>query len=159
MSEPRRAYRFRSGNSPAFRLPSLLLIVALLAFYGAPLQAAFTAPRLALTQVTSFHSASGGMTLDLQGTFSFADAVQLAVPVNVIVKQGQLTARFDLSGNVFTSRGRAEQAAPGPGVIRFAQRNLTLVLPPGFVVGAATAQIAATFDGKLIASNLLRCTL
>src|SRR5512140_1079710 len=71
----------------------------------APAQAAFTEPRLALTRATPFRSDAGKISLELEGTFSFADAVQLGVPVSIRVTQGQTTVRFELDGGVFTSVG------------------------------------------------------
>ncbi len=124
------------------------------------LRAAITEPRLALMRATAYQAASGRVTLTLQGTFSFADAVQLAIPLNVTVLQGALGARFDLAGNVFTTQnGGAEQPAAGPGVVDIAERKITLVLPAGFTSGPAVVQIVANFDGKAIASNRLAVSL
>jgi hypothetical protein len=126
----------------------------------APAHAAFTEPRLALMRATPFRSASGKTSLKLEGSFSFADAVQLGVPVSILVTQGQTTARFDLNGGVFTSvNGGPEQAAGGPGVIEFAPRSITVALPQGFGTGPATAQMIATYEGKPVASNKLGFSL
>ena len=135
---------------------SVLALSVLLVRMAMPAAAAITEPRLALMRVTSYRSASGSTTLKLEGSFSFADAVQLALPLNVTATQGQLSARFDLSGNVFTTMaGGAEQPASGPGVIGVVQREITLVLPAGFTAGEAMAQVIATFENRPIASNRL----
>jgi hypothetical protein len=110
-------------------------------------------------RVTAYRSSSGTSTLKLEGSFSYADTVQLALPLSVTVTQGQLTARFDLSGNVFTSTGGAEQPVAGPGVISVAQREIVLVLPAGFSAGTATAQVVANYEGQPISSNRLSFTL
>lgn len=137
-----------------------LLFVALLGLGPAPLRAAYTEPRLALLRVTPYHSASGTTTLKLEGSFSFADSLQLGLPLSITITQGQFSARFDLAGNVFTRSGAgAEQSAPGPGLLEVAQRQITLVLPPGFAAGAATAQVVATYESKAIASNRLGFSL
>ncbi len=134
----------------------LAIFFGLLLLVSAPLHAAVTEPRLALMRVTAYRAAGGSISLTLEGSFSFADAVQLALPLNVVVTQNQLSARFDLSGNVFTTTAPGpEQAAPGPGIVRITARQITLVLPPGFATGAATAQITATYGSQPIASNRL----
>ena len=133
-----------------------LLVAALLLCASTVSQAAYTEPRLALLRVTPYRATTGVITLKVEGSLSFADAVQLALPLSVTIAQGQLSARFDLAGNVFTTTaGGAEQPVAGPGVITIAQRAITLVLPPGFATGAASAQVTAAFDGKLISSNRL----
>jgi hypothetical protein len=148
------------GNCPALRLLPLLLAVAvLLLMMSTRLQAAFTEPRLALMRVTAYRSTSGTNTLTLEGSFSYADTVQLALPLNVVVTQGQLTARFDLAGNVFTSTGGPEEPGAGPGVISFAPREIVLVLPAGFAPGTATAQVVANYERQPISSNRLSFTL
>jgi hypothetical protein len=137
-----------------------VLLATLLIFASTMSQAAYTEPRLALLRVTPYRSTTGTITLKIEGSLSFADAVQLALPLSVSITQGSLSARFDLAGNVFTSTaGGAEQAAAGPGVIAIAPRAITLVLPPGFTTGAASAQVTANYDGKLISSNRLSCDL
>lgn len=147
------------GIYPRLRHYTQIAAVAVLLAAG-PLHAAITEPRLALMRATAYQAASGRVTLTLEGTFSFADAVQLAIPLNVMVVQGSLAARFDLSGNVFTSQNSgAEQAAPGPGIVDIASRKITLVLPPGFTSGPAMVQVIANFDGKGIASNRLAVAL
>jgi hypothetical protein len=151
----------RRVTSPRLRLFTLrAAIAALLLSHAGPLYAAFTEPRLALMRATPFRATGGATTLSLEGSFSFADAVQLGMPLTVVVTQGQLSARFDLAGTVSISvGGGAVQPAPGPGVIGFTQREITLVLPRGFSPGAATVQVVADFDGKPIASNQLAVTL
>ena len=149
-----------SGNSPAWRRLGALVAIALSVMLGARVDAAFTEPRLALVRVTAYRSTSGASTLTLAGSFSYADAVQLALPLNVIVTQGQLSARFDLAGNVFTSTGGGlEQPAAGPGVVSFAPREIVLALPPGFSAGTAMVQVVADFDSQRISSNQLSFTL
>ena len=152
MNQHERASRW-SGRRTVASLLALTL-------YAGPLSAAYTEPRLALTRVTPYRAAGGSITLKIEGSFSFNDAVQLGLPLSVTVSQGQLTARFDLNGGVFTSTGgAAEQPAAGPGVVEVAPRALTLVLPPGFAAGAAIAQVVASYDNKPIASNRLSFAL
>jgi len=135
-------------------------LVALVALFAKPVGAAFTEPRLALMRATAYRSVTGVVTVKLEGTFSLDDTVQLALPLDVVVQQGPLTARFDLGGNAFITVGaNPEQPAPGPGVIGVAPREITLVLPPGFAPGDATAQIVATYQGGPVNSNRLPFTL
>ncbi len=149
------------GSSRKLRLwTHLSLLLGFLLPCSVAVQAAYTEPRLALLRVTPYRSTSGSVSLKLEGSFSFADAVQLALPLTVTITQGQLRARFDLAGNVFTSvAGGAEEPAAGPGVIAIAPRALTLILPAGFSAGTAAAQVTASYEGEPIASNRLSFTL
>ena len=148
------------GFCPVLRILAALGAIAVCVLIGGRVDAAFTEPRLALMRVTAYRSTTGTSSLKLEGSFSYADAVQLALPLNVIVTQGQLTARFDLAGNVFVSTGGGpEQPAAGPGVVSFAPREIILALPTGFSAGAATVQMIANFDSQRISSNRLSFTL
>lgn len=149
----------RWGISPGLRFWTQLTAVAVLLLLSTRLEAAFTEPRLALMRVTSYRSTNGTATLKLEGSFSYADTVQLALPLNVTVTQGQLSARFDLAGHVFTSTGGPEEPSGGPGVISFEKREIVLVLPAAFAAGTATAQVVANYEGQPISSNRLNFTL
>jgi hypothetical protein len=119
-----------------------------------------TDPTLALIGASAARGSGGRTTVTLEGSFSFDDAVQLALPLQIVVAQGERTARFDLAGNVTLSlNGGAAQPAPPPGLLGITGRSITLVLPSGFDGGDATAQLLTTYDGKSIASNLLRFSL
>jgi hypothetical protein len=134
--------------------------VGLIVASRAPVRAANTDPTLALMSASAVRATSGRATLTLEGSFSFADAVQLALPLAIVVTQGTRSARYDLSGNVAVSLGGgAPQPGPGPGVLGMTERTITLVLPAEFAGGEASAQIVGTYDGKQIASNTLRFTL
>ncbi|MBI1817452.1 MAG: hypothetical protein HYR72_20955 [Deltaproteobacteria bacterium] len=138
------------------RCKSLALMVAILMAAAVPLRAGTTEPRLALMRATAVRSTAGRITLTLEGNFSLGDTVQLALPLDVLVTQGEVAARFDLAGDPPTG---LNQPAPDAGVISIGERAITLVLPAQFMAGEATAQIVATFDGKPLASNRLRFTL
>jgi hypothetical protein len=144
-------------KSPRLRLYTQMVATgALLLVCGSSLQAASTEPRLALMRAIAYRSAGGSITLKLEGSLSFADALQLGLPLNVVITQGTLNARFDLAGNVFTSAaGGPEESAPGPGVVSIGTREIVLVLPAGFTAGAATAQLVASYSSQPIASNRL----
>ncbi len=134
--------------------------MALLALLSTTAPAANTEPSFAISEATTFRSAAGQITLRLQGSFSFADTVQLGLPLNVIVSQGQLAARFDLAGRVFVSvNGAPEEPASGPGVIKFAPREILLVLPPGFTSGAAAVQVFFVDGNRTVGSNHLSLSL
>ncbi len=149
----------RWGISPNLR--HLALFLALILLFGASqTYAAYTEPRFALTRVSSFASSTGRLTLKVEGSFSFADALQLGMPLSVVVTQGTVSGRFDLLGNAFVSlSGGPEQAAPPPGVVAVAQREITVVLPSNFTAGAAQIRVLASYDGKQLASNQLSVTL
>lgn len=134
------------------------LICLILAMTGVAF-AAYTEPRLALLRVTPLRSGAA-ISLRIEGSFSFPDVVQLGMPLQIVVTQPTLTARFDLNGNVFTSaNGAPEQPAAGPGIISVAAREVVLALPPGFTTAATTIQAVATYEGKIISSNRLTVNL
>ncbi len=132
----------------------LLLVVDLAAAAGGN-------PQLAVVRATAHRSTSGsGVTLEVEGSFNFDDALQLPLPVDVVVTQGSLSARLDLAGNVFTSvDGGAEQPAPGPGVISVTRSVILVVLPSAFVSGPATVQLAVRYKDAPFSSNQLSVTL
>jgi len=139
---------------------TVLLLAALLSTAATVGYAANTEPSLALVSAAAARGSSGRVTVTLEGSFSFDDAVQLALPLQIVVAQGGRTARFDLAGNVTLSvDGGAPQPAASPGLVGITNRIITLVLPSGFDSGDATAQLLTTYEGKTIASNLLRFTL
>lgn len=144
------------GISPGLGVLPLLLVLAV----GSRAWGAYTEPRLALTRATVHHSASAVASVQLEGTFSFADLIQLAAPVNVYVMQGTLTARLDQAGNVYTSTaGGPEQPASGPGLVSLKEREILIVLPTGFHSGTATIRVEIIYDGGPISTNELGVTL
>lgn len=137
----------------------VLALFVLLGFYSAAF-AAYTEPRLALTRAYVHRSATGTLSLRLQGTFSFADIVQLATPVNVLVTQGGFSARCDQGGNVFTSNGGGpEQPASGLGLVSILPNEMVVVLPTGFSSGNALVRVVMTYDGSDISTNELGVVL
>jgi len=123
-------------------------------------RAAGGSPQLALVSATPYRSSTAAVTLALEGSFNFEDTVQLPLPVDVVIVQGDRTARFDLAGHAFKSiAGGPEQPDSGPGVIAVKQHSILLVLPAGFGAGAATVQILARYRGETFASNTLGFTL
>ncbi len=146
----------RWGISPRSGLLPLLVLVGLCSAAFA----AYTEPRLALTRAYVHRSATGTVSLRLQGTFSFADIVQLATPVNVFVTQGSFSARCDQGGNVFTSSGGGpEQPASGVGLISIQPNEMVVVLPTGFTTGNALVRVVMTYDGNDISTNELGVVL
>ncbi|MBX3027101.1 hypothetical protein KF840_19540 [bacterium] len=127
---------------------------------AAPVIAANTDPTFALTRASATRGSGERWTVVLEGSFGVADAVQLDLPLRLVVSQGDRSARFDLAGRVTVSvAGAPAQDAPPPGVLAVTSRTITLVLPVGFGAGDAVAQIVGTYDGEPIASNQLRFAL
>ncbi|MGH7786870.1 MAG: hypothetical protein ACRERC_08390 [Candidatus Binatia bacterium] len=121
------------------------------------MQAANTDPTLALMRATAVRSTAGRVTVTLEGSFSLADAVQLALPLEIVIAQGPRRARYDLGGQVWLSiDGGAELLLAGPGVLAVEARAITLVLPAEFDASEATAQILGGYRAEAIASNRLR---
>jgi hypothetical protein len=148
----------RTQSSRLRRVGGILLGLVVLA--AVPVHAADTDPTLALMRASAVRGASGRATVTLEGSFSFANAVQLALPLEIVVTEGTRTARYDLSGGVSVSVGGGPlQAAPGPGVIGMSDRTITLVLPVEFTAGEATVQVVGSYSDKPIASNRLGLTL
>ena len=135
----------------------VLLLVALLA---APTFAANTEPTMALMRATAVRAASGRITVTLEASFSFADAVQLALPIDILVSQGTRVAHFSLDGQVFVSEnGGPLLVSDPPGVLSVSERTIVLVLPTVFAPGEATARITADVGRQGVTSNELRFSL
>ena len=126
---------------------------------GIPALAANTDPTLALMRATAARGSSGRATLTLETSFSFDDAIQLALPIEVVVTQGTHVARCALSGAVALTVNGVAQAVDGPGVIGVTDRRITVVLPPEFTAGEASAQLVGAYSSKPVASNVLRFTI
>ncbi|MEO8603071.1 MAG: hypothetical protein ABI629_10895 [bacterium] len=153
------APRRPSHRTPAARRwLGVALVCTLLG--GGTGQAANTEPTLALISASAVRGSGGRATVTLEGSFSFDDAVQLDLPLDIVITQGTRSAHCDLAGNIAVSLdGGAPQAAAPPAVIGISERRITLVLPASFGSGEATAQVVMTYEGKRIASNQLRFTL
>ena len=135
----------------------VLLLVALLATQAF---AANTEPTLALMRATAVRAASGRITVTMEASFSFADAVQLALPVDIVVSQGTRVAHFSLDGQVSLSEnGGPILVIDPPGVLSVSERTIVLVLPASFGPGEATARITADYGRKGVASNELRFSI
>lgn len=119
-------------------------------------QGANTEPTLALMRAAAVRAPSGRVTVKLEGSFSFADTVQLGLPVEIEITQASRVARCTLSGDVTLSTdGGGAQPAPPPCVLGVTDRIVTLALPAGFAAGDATAQLLLVHEGRQIASNRL----
>ena len=114
-------------------------------------------PQLAIFRATSHRSETAqSVTLEVEASFNFDDALQLPLPVEILVTQGSLTGRFDLAGNVFTSlAGGPEQPSPGLGLIAVTRSVIVLVLPSVFSDGPASVQLVVRYQGAPLASNRL----
>ena len=148
----------RMGNPPRSAASRRMRCAAAALFLLAcgPVFGADTDPTLALMRASAVCGASGRATVTLEGSFSFANAVQLALPLEIVVTQGTRSARYDLAGSVSVSVGGGPpQAAPPPGLIGMSDRTITLVLPAEFTAGEASVQVVGSYSGKTIASNRL----
>jgi hypothetical protein len=134
--------------------------VALALLLVPAVRAANTDPSLALMRAAAATADSGRITITLEASVSFADTVQLGLPLDIVVVQGTRSAHFALSGEVALSvDGGPLQPAPPPGVLAVSNRTIVLVLPAQFAAGEASAQIVATYGGDSLASNRLRFTI
>jgi hypothetical protein len=155
----------RNPLNPPFHAPLLAAVFAavlIAAQWPAPHGAlgAYTEPRLALLRAAAIRSTAGTISIQLEATFSFADVVQLGMPLQILVQQGEVTARIDLNGNAFTSlAGAPEQPAPGFGLLSVTNRQLLFVLPPAFGAGLATIQLRSDYEDRTIFSNRVTVTL
>ena len=114
-------------------------------------------PQLAIFRATPHRSeTTPSVTLEVEASFNFDDALQLPLPVEILVTQGSLTGRFDLAGNVFTSlAGGPEQPSPGLGLIAITRSVIVLVLPSAFSAGPAAVQLLVQYRDTPFASNRL----
>jgi hypothetical protein len=146
---------------PALRTVCALVLSAVVGLL--PARSAFganTEPTLALMRASAVRSSSGRMTVVLEGSFSFADALQLGLAIDVQITQGAATAHCSLGGDVSVSaNGGPPQPATPPCVLGVTDRTITLVLPAEFGPGEATAQLVLNHEGRDIASNRLGFTL
>jgi hypothetical protein len=147
-----------------------LLLAASLALASAA-AATPTDPTLALTGAAAAGGAFGRM-LRVEGSFHGDDLVQLAWPLQLLVRVsggGTAYVRYDLSGGAVTGSAAAladglqagdvpgllgqGTAAPDARVLFVGPGRLDVALPQAFPGGAAEAQLFVVYEGEAILSN------
>jgi hypothetical protein len=152
------------------RRPRALLLAASAALASAA-AATPTDPTLALTTASA---ATGTLTrtLRVEGAFQAEDLVQLAYPIQLLVREtttGTSYVRYDLSGGAVTGTsaaladglqaGEAEAlltqgtSAPSARVLFLGLGRLDVTLPTGFSSGPAEAVLFVLDAGEVILSN------
>jgi len=155
-------------------LPRCGLAATLACCAGAPALATPTDPTLVLTAAASA-AGGAGRVLRVDGSFHAQDLVQLAYPLQVLVRAGTLYVRFDLSdGAVIGSAPQLadglqadeaeallDEGAPAPDarVLFLGLGRLELALPASFPAGPAEAQLFVIDEGEAILSNPLPVVL
>ncbi len=156
------------------RRPLLGLCICLLAS-GGQAGAAGTDPSLALSGAEA--AAAGGVVLvRLQGSLQFDDLLQFNFPAGVIIYQGTHFVRLPVVGapqggtTALLNGGLAPTEvaallglggpAPAPArLVALTPTAVSVVLPPGFDAGAATAVAYAILEGDAFLSNPITVTL
>lgn len=157
--------------SPLFRL----LAAAVLLLAAGQAQAAGTDPTLALTSAEAAAN-DGAVLVRLHGSLQFEDLLQFDFPAGVVIHQGTRFARVPIAGPPVSGSapslagglapgelfGLLDVGAPAPAparLVALTPTTLTVVLPPGFDPGAATAVLYAVLEGDPFLSNPITVTL
>jgi len=154
------------------------LLVGLVFATAAPtgLRASGTSPALVLSAATG--AAVGDQrSVTLDGSFDFANAVQVAYPLSLVVFQGSRFVRYRLPGDAvagdspeladgqlsaneldaFGQEGAA--AAAGVRVVTLVTDRIRVALPAGFTAGPTTAILYAILPDSNVLSNPIDFTL
>ena len=138
--------------------------------------AAATAPHLALSAAAG-SAVDGSRSAVFDGTFDFANALQLGYPISLVVFQGARFARYPLAGAAATGTspeladgalvagevgallGEGAPAATGVGVVTVTATRVRVTLPATFVPGATTAVVVTVLPEGTLLSNPIGFTL
>ena len=138
-----------------YRTVALLCLAGLLGMAAGVTWAGSTEPELAIAD-TSATVDSGVVTLEVFGSFDYADAIRLGYPLAIVVTQNDTVARLSLDGTVTVATG-PNPPAPVPsarGVVAIAPQRLSAALPPEFTAGGqAAVRLEATYEGNPLRSN------
>ena len=158
------------------RRGSLLLALALAAVAPAGLRASGTSPALVLSAAAGA-AAGGQRSVTLDGSFDFANAVQTAYPLSLVVFQGSRFVRYRLPGAVVAGDSpeladgqlsaneldafgqEGSVAAAGVRVVTLVTDRIRVALPAGFTAGPTTAILYAILPDSNVLSNPIDFTL
>jgi len=154
------------------------LMVALALGTAAPagLRASGTSPALALSAAAGA-AVDGQRSVTLDGSFDFANAVQVAYPLNLVVFQGSRFVRYRVPGtavagdspeladgdlaaseiDTFGQEGSA--AAAGVRIVTLIADRIRVALPAGFPAGPTRAVLYAVVPDGNVLSNPIDFTL
>ena len=150
------------------RLRIAVVGLVLVAAAPAALLASGTSPALVLSAATG--SAAGSQrAVTLDGSLDFANAVQVAYPLSLVVFQGSRFVRYRLPGTVVA--GTSPELADGhlttdeidavdhEGSAAPAAVRIRVALPADFVAGPTTAVVYAILPDSNVLSNPIDFTL
>jgi len=160
--------------TPRFRVAARCALALAACCAGPAALATPTDPTLILTAAASA-AGDGGRVLRIDGSFHAQDLVQLAYPLQVLVRMGTAYVRFDLADGAVTGSapeladglqaGEAQgllgagTPAPDARVLFLGLGRLEMALPASFPAGAAEAQLFVIDEGEAILSNALPVVL
>ena len=163
-------------RSSRWRRRGLLVVLALATAIPARLRASGTSPALVLSAAAG--AAVGGQrSAALDGSFDFANAVQVAYPLNLVVFQGSRFVRYRVPGDAVAGNspeladgqlsadeldafGREGSAAPaGTRIVTLVSERIRVALPAGFTAGPTTAILYAVLPDSPVLSNPIDFTL
>jgi len=163
-------------RSQSWRRRGLLVALALVTAVPARLRASGTSPALVLSAAAG--AAVGDQrSVALEGSFDFANAVQVAYPLNLVVFQGSRFVRYRVPGaavagdspeladgqltadelDAFGQEGSA--AAAGVRIVTLVTDRIRIALPAGFTAGPTTAILYAVLPDSPVLSNPIDFTL
>ena len=163
-------------RSQSWRRRGLLVALALATATPARLRASGTSPALVLSAAAGA-AAGDQRSVALDGSFDFANAVQVAYPLNLVVFQGSRFVRYRVPGaavagdspeladgqltadelDAFGQEGSA--AAAGVRIVTLVTDRIRIALPAGFAAGPTTAILYAVLPDSPVLSNPIDFTL
>jgi len=155
--------------------PHRFLAVALV-LAAATAWASATSPTLIVSAARALRAESRH-AVTIEGTFDFANAVQVGYPLQLVVFQGTRFVRYPATGTPRTGEtalladGRLDAAelpaflaagAPAPADVRLVtltETSALVALPASFTAGTATAQVFTVLPEEPVLSNPLALVL
>lgn len=154
------------------RVPLLLAVVFAVATAPRSARAGATTPALVLSTAAA-SAGTAGRTAVFQGSFDFANALQIGYAIDLVVFQGTTFARYPFAGapltgtspqlsdgtlaagEVATLVGEGAPADAGVEIVTLTADEIRVNLPASFVGGPATAVVFAVLSDGTALSNAI----
>ncbi len=156
--------------------PVLPLVLALLLLGPIPGRPSATSPTLVVSAASATR-VDGRVAVTIEGTFDFANAVQVGYPLQLVVFQGTRFVRFTIGDTARTGTtslladgqlalgelpaflGAGALAPPDVRIVTFTATHALVSLPAEFTSGGATAQVFTVLPEEPVLSNPLALVL
>lgn len=152
------------------------IVLALMLLGAMPAWPSATSPTLVVSAASATR-ADGRLAVTIEGTFDFANAVQVGYPLQLVVFQGTRFVRFAIGdtprtgttplladgqlalGELPAFLAAGDPAPPDVRIVTLTATHALVSLPADFAAGVATAQVFTVLPEEPVLSNPLALVL